>query len=59
MRNASYSTRHTVNDIVIFNTVTLNAERVPLHGEYVESRRNHVAVVVGNFMIVHGGTNHD
>lgn len=50
--------RETFSDAWSFNTHTLEWKFIKTIGE-IEPKRNHEACIVGNFMVIIGGINHE
>eukprot|EP01016_Furgasonia_blochmanni_P024807 TRINITY_DN2675_c0_g2_i1.p1 TRINITY_DN2675_c0_g2~~TRINITY_DN2675_c0_g2_i1.p1 ORF type:complete len:130 (-),score=13.57 TRINITY_DN2675_c0_g2_i1:151-540(-) len=55
--NATIKQRECLSDVRALNVETFEWRSCRASGEVIESRRNHVAFVIGRHMIVHGGFN--
>ena len=55
MRSNNYDTRTRLNDIIVLEPSTYSIQHVPPARDFIQPRRNHVAIRAGIFMMVHGG----
>ena len=47
----------TLNDVRTFDFNNFEWKNVHVGGDWIELRRNHTAVIVGKYMLVHAGIN--
>lgn len=50
-----HSYKSCTKDLILYNTRTSEFKRLMTHNNGVRARRNHVAAVIGNNMIIYGG----
>jgi len=55
MLSKSFDTRNTLNDLVILDPNKWEVKLCPPSREFVLPRRNHVATMIGKYMLIHGG----
>ena len=46
-----------LNDVRIFDPVIFEWKYIKVTGEWIDIRRNHSSVIVGKYMLIHGGIN--
>lgn len=55
--NTQLKIRECYNDLFTFSTETKEWRLIKQSGAFVQARRNHVAVIFGRYMLIHGGIN--